>query len=133
MYSNQGRARGFAAVQVGKKDPFELYEAENAVQLARVAGAERYASDSYQKADGALRQALKYQEQHPGQKPVITMAREAVVRAEDARVIAIRAEQKEAEANERQAALDRENAARAKAQAEQLRAEEEARQRAEAD
>jgi outer membrane protein OmpA-like peptidoglycan-associated protein len=132
-YTSQGRARGFAAVHVGKKDPFELYEAENAVQLARVAGAERYASDSYVKADAALQQALRYQDQKPGQKPVITMAREAVVRAEDARVIAIRAEQKEAEANERQAALDRENAARARAEAEQLRAEQEARQRAEAE
>ena len=133
MYSNQGKARGFAAVHVGKHDPFELYEAENAVQLARVAGAERYASDSYQKADAALHQALRYQEQKRGQAPVITMAREAVVRAEDARVIAIRAEQKEEEANERQAALDRENAAREKAQAEQLRADQEARQRADAD
>jgi outer membrane protein OmpA-like peptidoglycan-associated protein len=133
MYSDQGRARGFAAVHVGKHDPFELYEAENAVQLARVAGAEHYASDSYQKADAALRQALRYQDQKRGQMPVITMAREAVLRAEDARVIAIRAEQKEADANERQAALDRENAARERAQAEQMRAEQEARQRADAD
>src|SRR5580698_6755817 len=96
-YSSQGHAPGFVPIQVGKKDPFELYEAENAVQLARVAGADRYASDSFRKAQDALDQAIKYQVQHPGQKPVVTMAREACVRAEDSRVIAIRAERVEAE------------------------------------
>jgi outer membrane protein OmpA-like peptidoglycan-associated protein len=133
MYTSQGRAAGFVPVQPGKKDPFELYEAENAVQLARVAGAEKYAADSYQKANDALRQALKYQAQKPGQKPVITMAREAAVRAEDARVIALRAERLEAQENERQAGIARENAEKAKAEASRLRAEEEARQRAQAD
>src|SRR5579862_2457359 len=81
MYTSQGRARGFTPIQVGKKDPFELYEAENALQLARVAGADKYASDSYNKAKSSLDQALRYQTQQPGQKPVITMAREAAVRA----------------------------------------------------
>jgi len=132
-YSMQGRAPGFVPIHVSKKDPFELYEAENAVQLARVAAADKYAADSYQKANDALRQALRYQSQKPGQKPVITMAREAVLRAEDARVIAIRAERDEADANERQAALDRENAAKARAESEsQQRAQAEA-DRAKAD
>jgi outer membrane protein OmpA-like peptidoglycan-associated protein len=117
-YTAQGTAAGFAAIHVGKKDPFELYEAENALQLARVAGAERYAADSYSKAADALGQAERYQIQKAGQKPVITMAREAVVRAEDARVIAIRAEQKEFADNDRAAALARENAASARADAE---------------
>jgi outer membrane protein OmpA-like peptidoglycan-associated protein len=123
MYTSQGRASGFVPIHPGKKDPFELYEAQNAVQLARVAGADRYASDSYTKADAALQQALRYQVQKPGQKPVITMAREACVRAEDARVIAIRAERQEAADNERQATLASENAAKA-------RADQEAQQRA---
>ena len=93
MYTSQGHASGFSRSSVGKKDPFELYEAENAVQLARIAGADRYAADSFRKAqDAARHQAIKYQVQNPGQKPVITMAREACVRAEDSRVIAIRAE-----------------------------------------
>ncbi len=90
IYTSQGRARGFVPVMVGKKNPFELYEAENAVQLARVAGAENYAAESFIKAASALKQAEQYQMQHPGQKPVITMAREAAVRAEDSRVIALR-------------------------------------------
>ncbi len=125
-YSSEGHAPGFAPIMVGKKDPFELYEAENAVQLARVAGAEKYAADSFQKAQSALDQALRYQTQHPGQKPVITMAREACVRAEDSRVIAIRAEKQEADDNERAAALARENAAKAQADAAAAQAQREA-------
>src|ERR1051325_5741066 len=39
MYTKQGTARGFAQVRVDKKNPFELFEAENAVQLARGGGA----------------------------------------------------------------------------------------------
>jgi outer membrane protein OmpA-like peptidoglycan-associated protein len=123
VYSRSGKAPGFTTIRVSKKRPFELYEAENAVQLARVAGADHYASDSFTKAAAALDQALRYQEQKPGQKPVITMAREAVERAEDSRVIALRAARAEAQENERLEALARENSAKAKA-------DEEARQRA---
>ncbi len=115
MYTMQGRAKGFVPIHVSKKQPFELYEAENALQLSRIAGADKYATDSFQKAEDALQQAQRYQSQKPGQKPVITMAREAVVRAEDSRVIAIRRERDEAQEKERQAALDRENAAKAQA------------------
>ncbi len=126
MYTIEGKARGFTPVVVGKKEPFELYEAENAVQLARVAGADKYASDSFRQAMAALDQAHKYQAQRPGQKPVITMAREAVVRAEDSRVVSIRRQRDEAEAA-------RLNAEKQKAETARLRAEDEARQRAQAD
>jgi outer membrane protein OmpA-like peptidoglycan-associated protein len=118
IYTNEGRASGFVPIRVDKKNPFELYEAENAVMLARLAGAPRYAADSYQKAIDALAWATRNQNQKPGQKPVVTMAREAVLRAEDARVIAIRAERQEALDLERQASLNRENAAKAKAEEE---------------
>ncbi len=140
IYTSQGRARGFVPVMVGKKNPFELYEAENAVQLARVAGAENYAAESFIKAASALKQAEQYQMQHPGQKPVITMAREAAVRAEDSRVIALRRQQQEQLDNERQAAAAREQAAAAReqeqrqhAEAARLKAEEESRMRAQAE
>jgi outer membrane protein OmpA-like peptidoglycan-associated protein len=115
---------------VGKKYPFELYEAENAVQLARVAGAAKYAAESFAKADDALHQAERYQAQKPGQKPVITMAREAAVRAEDARVVALRRELQEQQDNEHRASLERENAARERAEAARVKADEETRQRA---
>jgi outer membrane protein OmpA-like peptidoglycan-associated protein len=125
-YTSQGTAAGFVPIRVGKKDPFELCEAENAVQLARIAGADRYAADSYQQAVAALTQAQQYESQKPGQKPVITMAREAVVRAEDARVVAIRRERDEAEAARLNAEKDRTEAAR-------IRAEEESQRRAQAE
>ena len=126
MLFRSGKARGFVPVHVDKKNPFELYEAENAVMLARIAGADKYAADSYQKALDSLAWANRNQAQKPGQKPVITMAREAVLRAEDARVIAIRAQREEVLAQERAASLARETAAKAKA-------DEEARERANAD
>jgi len=133
MYTNHGKAAGFTPIMVGKKDPFELYEAQNAVQLARVAGAEKYASDSFQKAEDALQQSLKYQVQKPGQKPVITMAREACLRAEDARIIALRAERAEALEAERQAGVARENAEKQKAEEARIHAEDEARARRQAE
>ena len=133
VYTMQGRSTTFRPVYVSKKQPFELYEAENAVQLSRVAGADKYASDSFQKAVEALQQAQRYQMQQPGQKPVMTMAREAVVRAEDARVIALRREEAERQEQARQAAQAREDAAKAQAQAEaKQRAEAEAEAQAEA-
>jgi outer membrane protein OmpA-like peptidoglycan-associated protein len=133
MYTNHGRASGFVPILVGKKDPFELYEAQNAVQLARLAGARKYATDSFQKAEDALQQSLKYQVQKPGQKPVITMAREACLRAEDSRIIALRAERAEALENERNAGIARENAEKQKADEARMRAEDEARARRQAE
>ena len=126
LYTAEGKARGFRPIHVDKKNPFELYEAENAVMLARLAGAEKYAADSFQKALDSLTWANRNQNQKPGQKPVITMAREAVLRAEDARVIAIRVQREEVLAQERAASLARETASKAKA-------EDEARERARAD
>ena len=132
-YTLEGKAPGFVPIRVGKKNPFELYEAENAVQLARLAGAQKYAADSFTKAQASLQQAETYQAQHPGQKPVITMAREAAVRAEDARVVALKREQQEELDNERAAALARENAEKAKAEQAKLQAELESKQRAQAE
>lgn len=133
VYTMRGQAHGFVPVDVGKKFPRELLEAENAVQIARVAGADRYATDSYQKADATLQQAEKYQMQKPGQKPVITMAREAAVRAEDARVIAVRRQIAEHQEQERQAGAAREKAAQDRAASEaQQRAQAEAEAHAEA-
>ena len=132
-YTMQGRASGFVPIRPSKKNPFELYEAENAVELARIAGADKYAAESFDKAFAVLQQAERYQDQKPGQKPVITMAREAAVRAEDARVVALHRQDEERQENERQAALARENAERERAETARLRADNEARQRAQAD
>jgi len=98
------------------KVPIELYEARNAVQIARWAGADKYATDSYQKAVASLRQAEDYHVRKQ-KKPTSMIAREAVQTAEDSRVIALRRIEQEKLDMERQAAADREARAKADAQA----------------
>lgn len=108
------------------KTPLELYEARNAVQIARWTGADRYAVESFQKAEQLLRQAESYLARKAGGKPVVMTAREAVQTAEDARIIAIKRIQAEeqnrtrAEAEEAQRA---EAAQRVQAQRERAAAE----------
>lgn len=73
-----------------------LYQAENAVQIARSQGAGRYAADTLQQAEQLYQEAQKLRSTQPGSKQVVTLAREAVQKAEDARVIAQK-QQKEAQ------------------------------------
>src|SRR4029077_10043076 len=91
-----------------RKVPLELYEARNAVQIARWTGAERYAADTYQKAVNGLTNAEGYLKGKSGSKPIGTVAREAVQMAEDARIITVKKIEGEVLANERQAGVDRE-------------------------
>jgi len=122
--------------------PLELFEARNAVQIARWTGAQQYAAETFQKAVIGLENAEGYLVGKAGKKPIGTVAREAVQMAEDARIITIRKMQEATLASERQAATDREASARADAEREtqaklqaQLRerSEAEARMRAESD
>ena len=102
-------------IRLDSKVPLELYEAQNAVRIARWSGAEHYAADTFQKAQKLLEQAEAYQSRKAGKKPVVMTAREAAQTAEDARLIAVKRRQEEQVANERRAAAERE--ARAKAEA----------------
>ena len=95
-------------LNLDRKVPLELYEARNAVQIAKAMGADRYASETFQKASNSLNQAEAYQTSKAGSKPVTRAAREAVQTAEDARAIAVQRQEEEALANERQAAAERE-------------------------
>jgi outer membrane protein OmpA-like peptidoglycan-associated protein len=109
------------------KTPIELYEARNAVQIARWTGADKYAADSFQKAESLLRQSEDYFTRKE-KKPTSMMAREAVQTAEDARIITIRRIEEERLAKERQDAADRESKAKAEAErAEQVAKNEAAR------
>ena len=104
-----------------RKVPLELYEARNAVQIARWTGAERYAPDTYQKAVNGLINAEGYLKGKSGSKPIGTVAREAVQMAEDARIITVKKIEGEILANERQSGVEREaraESARADAQRE---------------
>lgn len=96
------------------KSPLYVWEARNAVQIARWAGADKYAADTLRKAENALRQAEDYSARKQ-QKPSAMMAREAAQTAEDARLIAVQRFEEERLANERRAAADREAAERARA------------------
>jgi outer membrane protein OmpA-like peptidoglycan-associated protein len=86
----------------------DLSEARNAVRIARWAGAERYAPDTFQKAVQGLQNAQHQLNGKAGIKTMGAVAREAVQMAEDARVITTNKIDEERLAPKRQAAADRE-------------------------
>lgn len=97
--------------RLDRKVPLELYEARNAVQIARWTGAERYAADTYLKATQGLENAEGYLKGRAGSKPIGTVARESVQMAEDARIITIKKMTEENLSMERSAASAREASA----------------------
>jgi outer membrane protein OmpA-like peptidoglycan-associated protein len=101
------------------KVPIELYEARNAVQVARTSGADKYAADTFGKAEKSLAQAEDY-DKRKQRNPSIMAARDAAQTAEDARVIAVRRIEDEHTAEEKTAAAKREADAKAKAEQEAL-------------
>ena len=102
-----------------EKSPLELFEAENAVRIAQDTGADQYAPEIMQKARLDLQNATAIDnDKHGDRKMEITHAREAVQRAEDARITTLR---KQA-AEKAQAEI----AARQKAQADALQSQAEA-------
>ena len=113
----------------------EVYEAQNAVQIAQSAGAGQYAPDTFSKAQDQLLQAQEAIDHKAGMTTVVTLARQAAQTAEDARILAIQRKQAgelarardqvaQAEAQRAQAEaaaqalLEQERAARQAAQAE---------------
>ena len=96
------------ALKPDRKLPLELYEARNAVQIARGMGADRFAAETFQKAEKSLAEAEAYQKRNAGRKPVTMTAREAVQTAEDSRAIAVKRQDELALAAERQGSVDRE-------------------------
>ncbi|WP_419803836.1 OmpA family protein [Terriglobus sp.] len=99
--------------------PLELYEAHNAYNIARMAGAEQYAPDILAQVRTNLQNAdAMDQNKHRDEKMEITYAREAVQRAEDARILSLRKQSQERQ----QAQIDARQAAEAQAQQSQLQA-----------
>jgi outer membrane protein OmpA-like peptidoglycan-associated protein len=96
--------------------PLELYEAINAVQIAEASGAHKYAPDTLATAKQNLQNAQDLEEHTSRRKELITYARAAVQTAEDARIMTIRKQRAEDEANTKQQAQDAQLAA-AQAQA----------------
>ena len=96
------------ALKPDRKLPLELYEARNAVQIARAMGADRFAAETFQKAEKSLGEAEAYQKRKAGRKPVSMTAREAVQTAEDSRAIAVKRQEADVLTAERQGLVDRE-------------------------
>ncbi len=69
-----------------------LYQAQNAIQLARVVGAEEHAQAILAKATTRLNDARAIYERRPKDATVVTLARAAAQAAEDARLVAIRSQ-----------------------------------------
>jgi outer membrane protein OmpA-like peptidoglycan-associated protein len=117
------------ALRMDQRLPLELYEARNAVQIARAVGADRFAAETFQKAEKSLALAEAYQARNAGKKSVAMTAREAVQTAEDSRAIAVKRQEDEALIAERQRSAEREalaNRGRVAAQAETDRVSREA-------
>ena len=81
----------FDPVIMNARLPLEFFEARNALRIAQSEGAERYASETYQRAVQLMNNADEYAtRKHIDKKPLVTVAREAVQTAEDARAIAVK-------------------------------------------
>jgi outer membrane protein OmpA-like peptidoglycan-associated protein len=123
-----GRHTVLRPITRDEQSPLELYEAQNAVQIAEAAGAGTYAADTLATAKTAFQNAQDIDTHRKNRKEAITFAREAVQSAEDARIITIRKIKAADEAAAQQARVNAEQTA----QQAQLVAEQQAQQRAQA-
>ncbi|MBS1840066.1 MAG: OmpA family protein [Acidobacteria bacterium] len=133
VYSSSNTKIENAIFGIDRKTPIELFQARNAVRIARNAGAEKYAAPSLAKAGQQLQSAEDLYRQKRDKKSVIAAARDAVQTAEEARVISVKqkaeeeaqakaaAEKAAAEAREAKARQDAADEAKRRADAEQAR------------
>lgn len=120
-----------------EKSPLELYQANNAIRIAQMAGADKYAPDIMKEAMQDLQNASDIDSNKKSDRRMeITFARQAVQRAEDARIVTLRKQaaerQYDAEVARRNAQMqaqqsqldaERSQAAQAQADADRARAE----------
>jgi outer membrane protein OmpA-like peptidoglycan-associated protein len=138
IYSSSNTKIENAIFGIDRKTPLELFEARNAVRIAHIALADKYAPATLTKAEQQLRTAEEVYARKSDRKSVEAAAREVVGTAEEARVMSVKKKAEE-DANakiaaDKKAAEDREAKARADAAAEVQRRQEaeQARQQAEA-
>jgi outer membrane protein OmpA-like peptidoglycan-associated protein len=120
-------------IPADKDTPLDLNEAHNAIRIARWAHADKDASESFEKAEKLLKEAEAYKARKAGAKPVSMTAREAAQTAEDARLIALKRQEEDRLAAERESAANREAEAKAQAEHARQRSEQEARLRTQAE
>lgn len=139
LYANTQGAKSVARPITDREHtPLALYEAYNAQRIAQAAGADKYAADIMQEVATDLKNAQDIQSgKHRDVKMVFTYARQAVQRAEDARITTLRkqADERQRQAQEAkveaqqqamQAKAEADASALAKAQADAARAKAEA-------
>jgi outer membrane protein OmpA-like peptidoglycan-associated protein len=138
IYSSSNTRIENAIFGIDRKTPLELFQARNAVRIAGIALADKYAASTFAKAEQQLKNAEEVYARKSDKKSVEAAAREVVGTAEEARVMAVK-QKAEEDANakiaaDKKAAEEREAKARADAAAEsQRRLEaEQARKQAEA-
>src|SRR6266516_3441011 len=108
LYASQVEPLRDVVYGIDRKAPLDLFEARNAVRIARAAKAEQYAPSSFAKAEQDLKQAEDYYRRKQGRTPIGTVAREAVQTAEEARVMSLKRQEEERVEKEKQAAAAQE-------------------------
>jgi outer membrane protein OmpA-like peptidoglycan-associated protein len=93
--------------------PLEMYEARNAVEIAKSRGADKYAPEIFSKAEGSLKIAESALASKADKNSVMSTARQTAQFSEDARALAVQLQEEERIAKEREDA-----AAKAKSEAE---------------
>jgi outer membrane protein OmpA-like peptidoglycan-associated protein len=128
IYSSSNTKIENAIFGIDRKTPLEVFEARNAVRIAHIALADKYAPSMVGKAEQQLRGMEEAYAQHRDRKSVEAAAREVVGTAEEARVMAVKQKAEEdAQAKiaaDKRAAEEREAKARADALAEAKRRQE---------
>ena len=127
-YSSSNTRIDNAIFGIDRKTPLELFEARNAMRIAHIAQADKYAASTVAKAEQQLRAAEETYQRSKDKKAVVAAAREVVETAEEARVMSVKQKAEEdaqaTAAAENKAAQDREAKARADAEAEIKRRQE---------
>src|SRR5580658_8916668 len=90
IYSSSNTKIENAIFGIDRKTPIELFEARNAVRIARIAQADKYAAASLAKAEEQLKNTEEVYSRKSERKSVEAAAREVVETAEEARVMAVK-------------------------------------------
>jgi outer membrane protein OmpA-like peptidoglycan-associated protein len=123
LYASQVEPLRDVVYGIDNKAPLDLFEARNAVRIARNAKAEQYASSTFAKAEQDLKQAEDYYRRKQGRTPIGTVAREAAQTAEEARVMSLKRQEEERIAKDKEAAAAREAQATAESESSKQEAE----------
>ncbi|MEW6367712.1 MAG: hypothetical protein AB1714_24025 [Acidobacteriota bacterium] len=123
-YAAATPAEGSAGPVGNPKDPLDLRQARNALHVAQLAHADRYASEIYARAKEQLNTAETYYSKDVDKKAISQQARTAVQTAEEARMVSTRRMAEEKEEMAKQAAIQAEARRRQVAEQARLTAEE---------